>query len=628
MVTEQEFGIFEEEIPAEIFSFRETLRIRLKELRYSINLLKRSPLFVFGFLTIAFLVVLAILAPIITPYGPREFALDNIENQKYDLEPPGAPDVRKYILWSDVTEIPVDITAGGSDIAARSSITDLNNDSKFDVLVGTNDKRLLFFQNVGAIGEGGVVQNEWIINESYPLPIIPENVTRISPTTGDINRDNTTDIVFGGDDGVVYRSANRGTPASPNWTTPVPVRDKDGNPLNNFVGQAHPTLVNYDSDSDNRTDLVVGAEDHKIYVYFNRAAVNLNQKWEIELSPTSPLDALQNPLKLKKSLGNGSVRVNFVYVNPDDRLDMLIIFDSGDFHYLTSFGINYDPQFAFLDTSSGESVTFNFPEVDNTPYMDFHWFDLTNDNYSDLFVIYNNGSVNYAFQYLKQDARTHFFGTDSIGGDIFSRCLWALQLDLILAIWVVFAALVVGTSVGAIAGYFGGWVDNLTMRITDIFFAFPGLILAMAIAAALGQSMFNLSIALIAVWWAGYARISRGQVLSEKNRLYVEAAKAIGLSNRRIIFRHVLPNSIYPLLVAATLDLGGVVLTAAGLSFIGFGANPGDAELGRMIADGRNYFIAAPWVVFFPGIVIFLIVLAFNLIGDGIRDVMDPRIRR
>lgn len=625
MATEQEFGIFEEEIPAEIFSFRESMRTRWKELRHSFSLLKRSPLFVFGFITIVFLVIVAVAAPFITPYGPREFALDNIENKKYDLEPPGAADQRKYILWSDVSSLPVDISAGGTEIAARSSIVDLNNDSKFDILVGTNDKRLLLFQNVGVI-EDGVVQNEWVINESYQLPTIPENVTRVSPTSGDIDRDNDTDIVFGGDNGWVYSSLNIGSPTSPNWTIPAPMRDRYGQQLI-FQGQAHPTLVNYDRDSDNRTDLVVGAEDYTLYVYRNKASVDYGETWKIELHEGNPKDFLGNPLKFDRTHGNGSVRVNFVFINQDEKWDMILIFDSGHFHYLTSFGMKTSPSFIFLDKDEA-SVTFEFPLIDEVAFMDFHWFDLTNDNRSDLFLIYNNGSVNYGYQYLEQDPRTHYFGTDSIGGDIFSRCLWALQLDLLLAIWVVFAAIIIGTIIGATAGYFGGWVDQLTMRVTDIFFAFPGLILAMAIAAALGQSMFNLSIALIAVWWAGYARIARGQVLSEKNRLYVEAAKAVGLSNTRIIFRHVLPNSIYPLLVAATLDLGGVVLTAAGLSFIGFGANPGDAELGRMIADGRNYFIAAPWVVFFPGIVIFLIVLAFNLIGDGIRDVMDPKIRR
>ena len=166
------------------------------------------------------------------------------------------------------------------------------------------------------------------------------------------------------------------------------------------------------------------------------------------------------------------------------------------------------------------------------------------------------------------------------------------------------------------------------MRITDIFLAFPALILAMTIAAALGRNLTNLTIALIIVWWPAYARLIRGQVLSEREKLYVEAARAVGAPTRRIIFRHVLPNSIYPLLVNATLDLGGVILTAAGLSFIGFGAGAGIAEWGRMIADGRNYLFQSPWMATFPGLAILPSALAMNLVGDGLRDVLDPRLRR
>jgi len=150
----------------------------------------------------------------------------------------------------------------------------------------------------------------------------------------------------------------------------------------------------------------------------------------------------------------------------------------------------------------------------------------------------------------------------------------------------------------------------------------------MTIAAALGRNLTNLTIALIIVWWPAYARLIRGQVLSEREKLYVEAARAVGAPTRRIIFRHVLPNSIYPLLVNATLDLGGVILTAAGLSFIGFGAGAGIAEWGRMIADGRNYLFQSPWMATFPGLAILLSALAMNLVGDGLRDVLDPRLRR
>ncbi len=229
---------------------------------------------------------------------------------------------------------------------------------------------------------------------------------------------------------------------------------------------------------------------------------------------------------------------------------------------------------------------------------------------------------------LQAPSMSHIFGTDESGGDIFSRIVWASQLDLAIAVTVVVTAMAVGSVIGAVSGFLGGKIDEVMMRITDIFLAFPALILAMTIAAALGRNLTNLTIALIIVWWPAYARLIRGQVLSEREKLYVEAARAVGAPTRRIIFRHVLPNSIYPLLVNATLDLGGVILTAAGLSFIGFGAGAGIAEWGRMIADGRNYLFQSPWMATFPGLAILLSALAMNLVGDGLRDVLDPRLRR
>lgn len=222
----------------------------------------------------------------------------------------------------------------------------------------------------------------------------------------------------------------------------------------------------------------------------------------------------------------------------------------------------------------------------------------------------------------------HWLGTDESGGDVFSRLVWGSRLDLSIALTVVGVASLVGCSVGGVAGFYGGRVDEVVMRITDIFLAFPGLILAMTIAAALGRNLTNLTIALTIVWWPGYSRIIRGQVLAEREKPYVEAARAVGAPTRRILLRHVLPNSIYPLLVNATLDLGGVILTAAGLSFIGFGAGAGVAEWGRMISDGRNYLFQAPWMATFPGLAILITALSLNLVGDGLRDVLDPRLRR
>ena len=220
------------------------------------------------------------------------------------------------------------------------------------------------------------------------------------------------------------------------------------------------------------------------------------------------------------------------------------------------------------------------------------------------------------------------FGTDTTGGDIFSRVIWAARLDLAIALTVVMSAIIIGSVLGSVSGFLGRAFDEILMRITDVFLAFPALILAMAVAAALGRNLTNLTIALIVVWWPTYARLIRGQVLAEKEKLYVDAARAVGAGPRRIIFRHVLPNSIFPIIVQATLDLGGVILTAAGLSFIGFGAGAGVAEWGLMIADGRSYLFQSPWIATFPGLAILFSSLGLNLVGDGLRDVLDPRLRR
>jgi peptide/nickel transport system permease protein len=229
---------------------------------------------------------------------------------------------------------------------------------------------------------------------------------------------------------------------------------------------------------------------------------------------------------------------------------------------------------------------------------------------------------------LQPPNATHIWGTDMNGGDVYSMVIWATQIDLKIALSVVAVALVSGAFIGAAAGYFGGAVDEVVMRITDVFFAFPGLILAMAIVAALGQrNLDNISIALMLVWWPTYARLVRGQVLLEREKLYVEAARSVGASDMRILLSHILPNTIQPLIVQATLDMGGVLLTAAGLSFIGFGAQAGTAEWGLMISNGQQHFVDY-WVTFYPGMAILLCALSFNLVGDGVRDIMDPKLRR
>jgi peptide/nickel transport system permease protein len=223
----------------------------------------------------------------------------------------------------------------------------------------------------------------------------------------------------------------------------------------------------------------------------------------------------------------------------------------------------------------------------------------------------------------------HIFGTDNYGGDIYSRLIWGSQEDLKIALSVVLVAVSIGAVIGAASGYFGGKLDELVMRITDIFFAFPGLVLAMAIVMALGvRSLGTISIALMITWWPTYARLVRGQVLSEREKLYIEAARSSGASDTRILFSHILPNTIQPVIVQATMDIGSVLLVAAGLAFIGFGPPIGTAEWGMMIARGQEFILSAPWMTLYPGLAILVTALAFNLVGDGIRDIMDPKLRR
>jgi peptide/nickel transport system permease protein len=222
----------------------------------------------------------------------------------------------------------------------------------------------------------------------------------------------------------------------------------------------------------------------------------------------------------------------------------------------------------------------------------------------------------------------HIFGTDDNGRDIFSLIILGARYDLLIAIIVISLSVIIGIFVGSFSGYFGGIVDEIVMRITDIFLAFPSLVLAMAIASVLGRSFTNLMLALVSVWWSGYARIVRGQFVSEREKPYVSAAKLLNISSFRIIFRHILPNAIYPILVIATMDMGGVILTAAGLSFIGLGPSPFEPEWGSLASSGSIYLFQAPWIMFFPGIAILLASLGFNLVGDGLRDVLDPRLRR
>jgi peptide/nickel transport system permease protein len=229
---------------------------------------------------------------------------------------------------------------------------------------------------------------------------------------------------------------------------------------------------------------------------------------------------------------------------------------------------------------------------------------------------------------LEPPSAEHWLGTDSLGRDIASRLLYGARISLVIGVVVVALAGSFGTFVGLVAGYAGGIVDEALMRLTEVFLAFPPLILAMAIAGALGPSLTNAIIAIAAVTWAVYARLARGQILALRRREYVEAARSIGASPARIVARHLLPNAIAPLLVQASFDMGSAIIAAAGLSFIGFGAQPPTPEWGVMISDGRNFISTQPWLSLFPGLAILFAVGAFNVLGDGLRDVLDPRLRR
>ncbi len=228
---------------------------------------------------------------------------------------------------------------------------------------------------------------------------------------------------------------------------------------------------------------------------------------------------------------------------------------------------------------------------------------------------------------LQGPSGAHWFGTDQLGRDIFSRVLYGGRLSLPAGIMVVLVAGLIGTVLGALSGFIGGWFDEATMRLTEVFLAFPTIILAMAIAAALGPSLINAIVAMVVVWWPNYARVVRSLVIGVKSQEYVEAGRAIGVPTNRLLWRTVLPNCLAPAIVLATIDLGNAILVFAGLSFLGLGPEPSSPEWGRMVADGIEYFDQW-WMSAFPGLAIFLVVIAFNFIGDGIRDALDPRLRK
>jgi len=237
------------------------------------------------------------------------------------------------------------------------------------------------------------------------------------------------------------------------------------------------------------------------------------------------------------------------------------------------------------------------------------------------------GSVNPQDKLLPP-SQVYLFGTDEIGRDIFSRVLYGTRISLLASLTAVVMGLLIGVPLGLMAGYYGGFVDEFIMRIADMFLSFPPLLLAMAIAAFLGPSLQNAIIALIISWWPWYTRLIRGQVVSIKEKEFVRAAHAIGTPSWQIMFKHILPNCISPVIVQASLDLGGIILTLAALSFLGLGAQAPTPEWGLMVNTSRTYFLKAWWYGIFPGMAIFITVLCFNLLGDGLREVLDPKTKK
>ena len=225
---------------------------------------------------------------------------------------------------------------------------------------------------------------------------------------------------------------------------------------------------------------------------------------------------------------------------------------------------------------------------------------------------------------MAPDAK-HLFGTDKMGRDIYARVLYGARISLASTFVLVLAVFVIGTALGVLAGYFGGWVDAVIMRIADMMIAFPGLVLAIAVAGMLGASMRNAIIAIALVTWPKYARMARSLVLKVRHTDYVYAAIVTGSSTWRMLWKYMLPNTITTLVITAATDIGGMMMELAALSFLGFGAQPPTPEWGSMLSEGRDFIQSAPWLMLYPGLAIFITVVIFNMLGDNLRDILDPR---
>jgi peptide/nickel transport system permease protein len=235
------------------------------------------------------------------------------------------------------------------------------------------------------------------------------------------------------------------------------------------------------------------------------------------------------------------------------------------------------------------------------------------------------GDATHPFQVLASPSSAHPFGTDLVGRDLLTRVIYGARISLRIIVEVLAIAGLVGIPLGLVAGYAGGRTDQVIMRITDVFLAFPALLLSLAIAFVLTPSVSNMTIAIAVTWWPWYTRLVRGEAASVASRPYIESCRVLGVSPLRVLLRHVLPNSITPVLVQMSMDAGGILLTAASISFLGLGAQDPTPEWGLMVSQGAQYFSTQWWFVTFAGLAILFTAMAFNLIGDGVRELLDPR---
>ncbi len=247
---------------------------------------------------------------------------------------------------------------------------------------------------------------------------------------------------------------------------------------------------------------------------------------------------------------------------------------------------------------------------------------------SSLFVDYDSQVIEQRMkERLQPPSSAHWFGTDQYGRDVFARVVWGTRISLFVGLFTVAIALTFGSIIGALAGYYGGWMDNWLMRVMDVFLAMPGTILAVAIVGALGPGLFNVLLAMSIARIPQFARIVRSSIISIRGQEFIEAAKACGTKDRRIILRHIMPNAIGAIVVQVTLHMATTILGVAGLSFIGLGIEPPVPEWGSMLAEAKEQMRYNPYLMFFPGMAIMFAVLALNLIGDGLRDALDPRMK-